>query len=313
MKLIEKLTSVEKNFSIEITPPFKNKSISPFFRTIERFIPHNPAFVSITYHPLKTSCIQTEKKSFIIKKHADHLGICAAVKYKYNVVVLPHFVCAGMNHVEVEDRLIDYAFLGIENLLVLRGDALRANEEFTPVDGGYAFANELVFQLNEMRQALYLNKIDDYPALDFCIGVAGYPEKHFQARDQQTDIDYLKRKIDSGADFIITQLCYNLEQFIDWVNLCRRTGIKVPIIPGFKPLTSMQQILTLKQVYQIKIPESIEKIINQASEKNRAWEIGIEHGANFCRRLQDFGFPFLHFYTMGNGKDIEELVKRIKE
>ena len=313
MRLIDLIKNNQKFFSIEITPPFKNKSINTLFRTIERILPYHPTFINITYHPLKTTKIKIENidKEFILKKHVDHIALCAAIKYKYEVEVVPHFVCAGLNKIEVEDTLFDFSFLGIENILVLRGDPENANEAFKPVDGGYRYAVELVTQIHAMKQALFMNKIDSHEPIDFCVGVAGYPEKHFEAVSTTEDIDNLKKKIDAGADFIITQLCYDVNKFTDWTNLCRKANINVPIIPGFKPLTTMNQIHTLKNVYNINIPSEIEKNMAMATEKNQAWEYGIQHGIDFSIQLLSAGVPGIHYFTMGNGKDIAEVVKNI--
>ena len=301
----------EKFFSIEISPPFKFKSINTIFKAIERLLPYNPSFVNITYHPLKITKIHIDDHDFVQKKHVHPLGLCAAVKYKYNVAVVPHFVCAGLNKVQVEEALFDFSFLGIENILALRGDPAAANGEFKPVDGGYKYASELVAQINAMKNSIFINKEDGYNMVDFCVGVGGYPEKHKEAANLEVDIDNLKRKIDAGADYIITQICYDTNNFEDWINKIRQKGINIPVIPGIKPLTSVTQLLTLKNTYGINIPKDLEENLFAADEEGKAWEYGIQHGIELSRWFFDKGFPGLQYFLMGNGKDIEEVVREI--
>jgi len=313
MRLIDLITQGKVFFSIEITPPFKNKSITTIFKTIERILPYKPAFINITYHPLKITKLynDTIDNDYILKKHVNPLGLCAAIKYKYNVEVVPHFVCAGMNKVIVEDTLIDFHFLGIENILALRGDPAFANETFKPVDGGYSYAYELVTQINSMRKSLFVNDIANYDAVYFCIGVAGYPEKHKEASSFDADIDSLKMKIDAGADYIITQLCYDIDNLLNWLNKIRKAGITVPVIPGLKPLISKNLLVSLRDNYSINIPSFLEKKIIGTKDSESSYKIGIEHAIEFSNRLLREGFPGIHYFTMGNGKDIEDVVKNV--
>ena len=311
MKLTELIKNESKFFSIEISPPYKFKSINSILKAVERLLPYKPAFVNITYHPLKLTKIEINGQDFIQKKHVHPLGLCAAIKYKYDIEVVPHFVCAGLNKVQVEEELFDFSFMGIENILALRGDPASANEEFKPADGGYKFANELVAQIDAMRHSIFINKVDGYDMVEFCVGVAGYPEKHKEAVSLDDDIDNLKRKVDAGADYIITQICYDTGNFEDWMNRIRSKGINIPVIPGIKPLTSLNQLLTLKNTYNINIPAELEKSVVAADEKNQAWEYGIQHGVELSKRFLDNGFYGLHYFLMGNGKDIEEVVKEI--
>lgn len=314
MKVIDLIKKERKPFfSIEITPPFKNKSILPIFKVIERLLPYQPEFINVTYHPQKISKIQIDNQEidYISQKHANQVGLCSAIKYKYNVEVVPHFVCAGLNKVQVEDALFDLAFLGIDNVLALRGDAVSVNEKFKPVDGGYNHANELVSQIKAMKKSNFLNNVDSHEAVDFCIGVAGYPEKHHEAKDIFEDITNLKRKVDAGADYIVTQICYDFEIFVDWINRCRHSGIHVPIIPGLKPLTSIKQYETLKNVFHVKIPKDLEKKILSCKNKEELWHFGIEHSKELSKQLLSAGVAGIHYFTMGSGKDVEQIVKEL--
>ncbi len=300
-------------FSIEITPPVKTKSIKPIFATIEKLLPYNPAFINVTYHPQKISTTKIDDTDFeiISQKHANQIGLCAAIKYKYDVEVVPHFVCAGFNKIQVEDALFDLMFLGIENILALRGDAKSANEAFQPVDGGYSYANELISQIKAMKKSRFVSHNNHNEPLDFCVGAAGYPEKHYEAKTIYDDITNLKRKIDCGADYIITQICYDINKFTDWINHCRHSGIHVPIIPGIKPLTSEKQIDTLKEVFHVNIPKDIEHKIKSAKNKEEKWSIGIQHSVELSKKLLDAGAAGIHYFTMGSGKDVEDVVKEV--
>jgi methylenetetrahydrofolate reductase (NADPH) len=314
MRVTDAIKKGEKFFSIEISPPYKFKSIQPIFKVVERLLPYRPAFVNVTYHPLKITKIavnHTHNPEFIEKKHVNSIALCATIMYKYDVNVVPHFVCAGLNKVQVEDALFDFSFLGIENVLALRGDPATTNEVFKPADGGYSHANELVEQINAMKRSVFMNKEDDYNVVDFCIGVAGYPEKHVDAVDLDTDIDNLKRKVDSGADYIITQICYDMGNFESWLEKVQKAGIDTPIIPGVKPLTSVSQLLTLRNVYGINVPKVLEKRLLAGQKSSQTWSIGVEHGIELSNQLLAFGVPGLHYFTMGNGKDIEEVVKSV--
>ena len=314
MKLTDVIDKGEKNFfSIEISPPFKFKSINTIFSAVDRLMPYKPSFVNITYHPLKITRITIDniKGEFIQKKHVHPLGLCATIKYKYNVDVVPHFVCAGLNKVQVEDALSDFSFLGFKNILALRGDPMAANAEFHPTDGGYKYAYQLVEQINSMKHAVFMNNVDSHAKIDFCVGVAGYPEKHAEAVSFEADVDNLKKKVDAGADYIVTQICYDMDNFETWLNNIRKAGINVPILPGIKPLTSLSQLLTLKNVYNIHIPRELEKLIVKADIDKKAYEEGIKHGIELSQKFFKMGFKGLHYFLMGNGKDIEDVVKEI--
>ncbi|MCL2063352.1 MAG: methylenetetrahydrofolate reductase [Candidatus Cloacimonetes bacterium] len=313
MKITDYIKNGKKFFSLEVSPPTKNKSITPLFKTIERFLPYKPAYISITYHPLKITQIKIDTilTNYFQKKHCHPLGICAAIKYKYNIEVMPHFVCAGMTKVQVEEALLDFSFLEFENIFALRGDPAIANEQFQPIDGGYYFANELVLQLKAMKQSLFLNLSEGFQPVDFCVGVAGYPEKHRDALDIEDDIKNLLRKVRSGADFIITQMCFDADVLIQWVKKIRSYGIDVPVIPGIKPLTSINQLETLKYEYKINIPETLEKKLRSYSDKKSVYQYGIEHCIDLSMNLLNSGFSGIHYFTMGNGNDIEDVVKKI--
>ena len=312
MKITD-IISEKKFFSIEVSPPPKNKPITTIFKIIERFLPYKPTYFSITYHPLKITQIKIDSivTEYFQKKHCHPLGLCAAIKYKYDIEVLPHFVCAGMTKVQVEEALLDFSFLGFNNILALRGDPAAANEQFQPIDGGYHFANELVLQLKAMKQSLFLNTADGFKPIDFCVGVAGYPEKHKDAESLKKDIINLKRKVDSGADFIITQMCFDADVMIDWVRMVREEGILIPIIPGIKPLTSISQLETLKYTYNINIPNSLEEKLKSFSDNLKIYQYGIDHCIDLSNQLLYSGLSGIHYFTMGSGKDIEDVVKKV--
>ena len=355
MQIIELINNKKKFFSVEVSPPSKNKNINTIFKTIERFLPYQPAYVSITHHPLKITPIlievenknlasdvndilhftdfidedgkivtelgtnkevkettkQSSKKRFYQKKHVNQLGLCAAIKYRYNVNVVPHFVCAGMNKVQIEEALLDFSFLEMENILALRGDPATANEKFKPIDGGFMYAFELVEKINAMKQAIFLNKKDGYKSIKLCVGVAGYPECHKSSSNIHEDILNLKQKVDAGADYIVTQMCFDVDVLKNWLKLIREAGINVPVIPGIKPLTSIGQLIKLKYKYEINIPQELENLITSEPDADIAYQKGIEHCINLSNELLNEGFAGIHYFTMGNGKDIEDVVKRV--
>ena len=351
MRINDIINSGKKFFSIEVSPPSKSKSIKVLFNTIDRFLPYNPAYVSITHHPLKITPINVdiskkstkpaiefcylndvvgtdgtiksvpagrveiesnvETKKLYQKKHVNPIALCAAIKYKYDIIVIPHFVCAGMNIVQVEESLLDFSFLGLEHILALRGDPATANETFKPIDGGFSYASELVTKINAMKHSVFMNKEDRYKSINLCVGIAGYPEMHKNSISQEEDIKFLKQKVDAGADFIVTQMCFDAQVFIDWIGKLREAGITIPVIPGIKPLTAINQLIKLKYEYGINIPKELEELITTASDSENAYQRGIDHCVELSKKLLDSGFPGIHYFTMGNGKDIEDVVKQV--
>lgn len=314
MKIIDFLTKNEKPFfSVEITPPLKSKSIKQIFKVLDKLIPYNLSFVNVTYHQevIERKTINGVDRKIIYQKHASTVGVCSAIKFKYGIEVVPHFICGGFNKFEIENALYDLSFLGIENILVLRGDPRKNEVKFSPKENGHQHASELVKQIKGIENHILINDFHSKTDINWCVGVAGYPEIHNEALSLETDIRWLKYKVDKGADFIVTQMFYDYDRFIDWVKKCRLAGISVPIIPGLKPLTKKKQIRRFEKNFGIKIPEKFKNRMGKAINSEEAYNIGIDFMTELSIRLIKFGSPGIHYFTMGNGNDVKNVVERI--
>lgn len=274
-----------------------------------------PPFIDVTYHREDFVYKQTEKgyyQKIAIRKRPGTVGICAAIMHKYNVEAVPHLICGGFTKEETESALIDLNFLGIQNVLLLRGDARKMDSRFIPEEGGHHYAIELVNQVRDMNEGSYLHEeTNNYTNTDFCIGVAGYPEKHFEAANFDIDLGYLKAKVDAGADYIVTQMFFNNQKFFDFVNACRKIGINIPIIPGLKPITRNTQTQILPSIFFTEIPQDLLNAVSQCKDRDAVKEVGVEWTTQQCKELIEFGVPCIHFYTMGDWRTTQKIVKEI--
>lgn len=305
MKLVDILkTSKQTLFSIEILPPLKGKSIQSIYESIDPLMEFKPAFVDVTYHReeyvyKKRPGGYLEKVS--IRKRPGTVGICAAIMNKYNVEAVPHIICGGFTKEETENALIDLHFLGIQNVLALRGDSIKTEPAFVPEPGGHTYALDLVKQINNMNKGIYLDEdMKDASPTDYCIGVAGYPEKHFECPNMELDIMFLKQKIDAGASYIVTQMFFDNKKYFQFVELCRQHDIHVPIIPGLKILTSKKQLTMLPKIFHIDIPLELSKSVMECKNDEDVKKIGIEWCISQSKELIQKHVPCLHYYTMGN-------------
>jgi len=300
-------------FSLEITPPEKGKSIQGIFDTIDMFKEFKPHFINVTYHQQRVVYIEKEGiiKKIPKRKNVGTVGICSAIKHKYGIETVPHLICGGFNKYDTEDALIDLNFLGMENLMVLRGDPQPEEKEFVPEKEGYKYTYQLVKQISDMNQGKYLEDLDNGYPTHFCIGVAGYPEKHWEAPNMEQDLLNLKNKVDQGADYVITQMCFKVNKFKEFVKRARAVGINVPIIPGIKPFTNRKQLASLPINFHISLPQDLVQEILQASSKEAARQAGIEYTIYICKELLKFGVPGIHFFSLGQGKDVHEVVQAI--
>jgi methylenetetrahydrofolate reductase (NADPH) len=302
-------------FSFEILPPLKGENIQKLFQHIDPLMEFNPPFIDVTYHReefvyKKRENGLLEKKS--IRKRPGTVGICAAIKNKYDVDTVPHIICGGFNKEETENALIDLNFLGIDNVLVLQGDAIKSERSFVPEPDGHRYASDLLQQVVRMNQGVYLDdELLNATPTDFCIGVAGYPEKHFEAPNLKTDLKYLKQKVDLGAEYIVTQMFYDNQKFFDFVKKCREAGIHVPIIPGLKPITGKGQINVLPKVFYIDLPEGLSEAVEACKDNVQAAEVGIEWAIQQAKELMAFGVPTLHFYSMGKADSVYRIAKEL--
>jgi methylenetetrahydrofolate reductase (NADPH) len=307
MKVIDHLKRASSTlFSVEILPPLKGKCIQSIWDILDPIMEFNPAFVDVTYHREEYVYKKRENgllEKFSIRKRPGTVGICSAIINKYKVDTVPHIICGGFSKEETENALIDLSFLGIDNVLLLRGDAIKSDNQFIPNATGHAYAIDLVKQVVNMNNGKYLDdELQEVAASDFCIGVAGYPEKHFEAPNLKSDLKNLKAKIDAGAEYIVTQMFFDNKKYLAFEKLCRESGITVPIIPGLKPITTKKQSVSLPKTFSIDLPEDLLDEIEKCNTDKEVREVGIEWCANQSKELVKFGVPCLHYYTMGNGE-----------
>ncbi|HUH20170.1 methylenetetrahydrofolate reductase [NAD(P)H] [Albibacterium sp.] len=315
MKITEHIKSAQGKalFSFELLPPVKGQSIKHIYDTIDPLMEFNPPFIDVTYH--REDYIYKEQPGGLLQKIAYRkrpgtVAICAAIMNRYKVDAVPHLICGGFTKEETENALIDLQFLGIDNVLVLRGDARQTENAFYPTPGGHAYASDLLEHVVDMNQGKYLHDaIDITDQSTFCIGVAGYPEKHFEAPNLETDFKYLKKKVDLGANFIVTQMFFDNRKYLEFVKRCKEYDIHVPIIPGLKPITHSRQLISLPKTFHIDIPVDLSDAVRACKSESDVKEVGIEWLIAQSKELIEIGAPVLHYYTMGNA----EPTKRIAE
>lgn len=302
-------------FSFELLPPIKGQSIQGIFNTIDPLMEFNPPFIDVTY--LREDYIYKQHPTGLLEKVAyrkrpSTVATCAAIMNRYKVDAVPHLICGGFTKEETENALIDLQFLGIDNVLVLRGDARKSDSSFIPTPGGHAFASDLLGHVVNMNNGKYLHDhMDDMEKTDFCIGVAGYPEKHFESPNLETDFRYLKHKVDMGANFIVTQMFFDNTKYKAFVDKCRENDINVPIIPGLKPITTSKQLISLPKIFHLDIPVALSEAIHACKNEKDVKEVGIEWMINQCKELISMGAPVLHFYTMGNPEPTKRIIRGV--
>jgi methylenetetrahydrofolate reductase (NADPH) len=314
LKVIEDLEKAKNPLiSFEIIPPLRGGDIKQIFNVIDDLIKYNPPFIDVTSHSAEIQYEETPEgiRKKIKRKRPGTIGLCVAIKNKYNVEAVPHLLCLGFTKEETEDALIELNYLGIENVLAVRGDEREYKKPIPHGKTSNVYTVDLVRQIINMNKGKYLEEdLLDATPTNFCIGVGGYPEKHFEAPNLKTDIKYLKDKIDAGAHYIVTQMFFNNEHFYNFVKQCREAGISVPIIPGIKILTSKKQLTSLPKDFIIDIPEELsEEILN--SDAKHTQEIGISWAYKQVEALFNFGVPAVHFYILQNSNPIQKLIKKL--
>jgi methylenetetrahydrofolate reductase (NADPH) len=316
MKVIDHINKAEETlFSFEILPPLKGKSIQSIYDGIDPLMEFKPRFINVTYH--REEFIYKDRdegllEKISIRKRPGTVGICTAIMNKYDVDAVPHLICGGFTREETENALIDLQFLGIDNVLALRGDPIKSETSFTPSKTGHAYAVELVNQIIDMNKGKYLyEEVKDVEPSGFCVGVAGYPEKHFESMNKNTDLKYLKQKVDAGAEYIVTQMFFDNEKYFDYVKRCRAAGITVPIIPGLKPITTMRHINFLPKFFHIDFPDELANELIKCKSNEEVREVGIEWAIEQSKGLVEFGAPCLHFYTMGKSSTVKRIASEI--
>lgn len=316
MKVTEVLSrSKETRFSFELLPPLKGSSIQVIYDAIDPLMEFNPLNINITYHQSEVEYRRLpggllEKR--IIRKRPGTIGIAAAIMNKYQVMVVPHLICGGFTREETEDALIDLHFLGIRNILALRGDPQKGEKYFIPEEGGHAHTVTLVEQIINMNRGIYLDEnLKNAIPTDFCVGVAGYPEKHFEAPNMETDLRHLKAKIDAGAEYIVTQMFFDNRKYFDFVERCRKAGINVPIIPGIKPINTLRDIELLPRAFHIDLPEELVREVQKCKTNQEAKEVGIEFCIAQSKELVRAGVPAIHYYTIGISDNIRKIASAV--
>ncbi len=314
MSVTEKIKNAKSTlFTFELLPPLKGHSIEKIYSSIEGLLEFEPAYINFTSHRNET--IYKEKADGTLERKVARIrpgtiALAAAVKYKYNITVVPHVLCGGFTKEETENVLIEMNFLGIHDVLALRGDPVKGTRMFIPEKEGHKNTNELVEQIANLNKGKYLeSSLENGASTSFCIGVAGYPEKHFEAPNLETDMEFLKKKVDAGASYIVTQMFFDNEKFYRFRDKCREMGIDVPVIPGIKPISALNDIRLLPQTFHIDLPQDLFKAISACKDDKEAREAGVEWATMQSRDLIKNGVPGIHFYTLGRSDNIAKIVK----
>ncbi|MET0638231.1 MAG: methylenetetrahydrofolate reductase [NAD(P)H] [Chitinophagaceae bacterium] len=316
MKVIDHIKQATGTLiSFEVLPPLKGKGIEALYKHLDPLMEFNPSFINVTYH--RSEHVYKKKadgnfEKVIIRKRPGTESICAAIMNKYDVDTVPHLICGGFSINDTEDALLNLQYLGIDNVLVLRGDAAKNETTFEPEPGGHKFASDLLRQVVNLNAGVYLE--EDLKATNkttFCIGVAGYPEKHFEAPNMKADLDYLKAKVDGGADYIVTQMFFDNEKYYAFVRACREAGINVPIIPGLKPIYNRKQLNMLPKTFHIDLPADLSTEIQKCKTDEDVELVGQEWLLMQSRDLKKNGVPVLHYYTLGKPHVVSNVVKAL--
>lgn len=317
MKVIDHIKNANGKtlFSLEILPPLKGENIRTLFDNMDPLMEFKPPFIDVTYH--REEYVYKKKENGLLEKRSTRkrpgtVGICAAIQNHYKVDTVPHIICGGFNREETENALIDLQFLGIDNVLALQGDAIKSEAKFIPEPDGHRYASELVEQIVNMNNGKFIDEeLQHATPTNFCIGVSGYPEKHFSAPNLKTDLKFLKNKVDLGAEYIVTQMFFDNKAYFEFVDKCRETGITVPIIPGIKPITAKVQANVLPTIFHIDLPEELADEIDKCKDNAAVKQLGIEWCVNQSKELMKFGVPLVHFYSMGKSDPIYKIAKQL--
>ncbi len=316
MKVIDHINKSDKTlFSFELLPPLKGEHFEHIESKISQLLEFDPAYINITYHQQEIEYETLDNgllRKRTVRKRPGTVGISAAIQFKTGIDVVPHLICGGFSKEDTENALIDLHFLGIDNLLLLRGDPPATQKYFKPEPEGNAYAVDLVKQVRNMNNGVYLDeKLANSHPSNFCIGVAGYPEKHSESPNRNIDLKYLKEKVDAGADFIVTQMFFDNRKYFRFVKTCRDIGITVPIIPGIKPISTMKQMLTLPQTFHIDLPDALVAELVKCKTNDDVYEVGIDWAIQQSKELIEFGVPALHFYTMGKADNVCRIARAV--
>lgn len=316
MKVTEHIAQAKNTLvSFEVLPPLKGKTITSLYDHLDPLMEFKPSWINVTYHRSETMFKKKADGTFEkvdVRKRPGTVGICAAIMNHYKIDAVPHLICGGFTKRETEDALIDLNFLGIDNVLVLRGDAAKNEASFEPEKDGNLFAIDLLKQVSDLNNGIYIDKdILNGGKTNFCMGVAGYPEKHFEAPNLEIDLARLKEKVDAGAEYIMTQMFFDNQKFFDFVKSCRAIGINVPIIPGLKPITTKKQLSVLPRIFHVDIPTDLSNEVLKCRTDADVEAVGTKWLIQQSKELKQFGVPVLHYYTLGKPKIIWNVVKEV--
>jgi methylenetetrahydrofolate reductase (NADPH) len=316
MKVTDHINQSNKTLvSFEILPPLKGKGIQSLYSHLDPLMEYNPSFINVTYHRSEHTFKKRADGSFekvVVRKRPGTESICASIMNKYTVDTVPHLICGGFGINETEDALINLNYLGIDNVLVLRGDAAKNESAFEPEPGGHQFAIDLLKQVKNLNDGIYIEEdLKNTMKTKFCIGVAGYPEKHFEAPNMESDLKHLKAKVDAGADYIITQMFFDNAKYFSFVNACREIGINVPIIPGLKPVYTKKQLTILPKTFHIDLPTPLSEAVQACKTDLDVEKIGQEWMIEQSKELKKAGVPVLHYYTLGRPMVVANVVKEV--
>ncbi|WP_411030224.1 methylenetetrahydrofolate reductase [NAD(P)H] [Spongiimicrobium sp. 3-5] len=316
MKVTDHITKANGKtmFSFEIIPPVKGRNIQELYNNIDPLMEFNPPFIDVTTS--REEFVYIDREGLLDKKltrmRPGTVGICASIKHKYNVDTIPHVLCGGFTKEETEYLLVDCHYLGIDNVMALRGDAMKEEKFFKPTAGGHPFALDLVKQIRDLNCGKYLHEvIETDDCADFCIGVAGYPEKHLEAPSLKSDLIRLKEKVDGGADYVVTQMFFDNKKYFEFVDAAREIGITVPIIPGIKPIAVKRHLQILPQVFKIDLPQDLIDAVDNCKDNKAVRQVGIEWAIQQSVELKKAGVPLLHYYSMGKSDNVKAIAKAI--
>ncbi len=299
-------------FTFELLPPLKGHSLERIYKAIDRLIEFEPAYINFTSH--RNEVIYKDRPDGLlekrtIRKRPGTIALAAAVRYKYNITVVPHILVGGFTKQETENALIEMNFLGIDDVLVLRGDPPRGSRMFMPERGGHRYASDLVKQIVNMNKGKYIDEVEETTPTRFCIGVGGYPEKHIESPNMSFELEMLKKKVEAGADYIVTQMFFDNSKFFSFVDSCRAAGIKVPIIPGIKPIVSLNDMRVLPQTFNIDLPDELTHELLKCKTNEEAWQVGVDWTTMQSKELLAHKVPGIHYYTLGASDNICRIVK----
>lgn len=302
-------------FSLEILPPLKGQHIQTIFDNIDPLMEFKPPFIDVTYHREEYVYKERENgllKKQVVKKRPGTVGICAAIQNKYKVDAIPHILCGGFTKEDTENFLIDLDFLGIENVMALRGDAVKSETYFKAEKEGHCFANDLVLQIEDLNKGIYLDDslINSCPT-NFCVGAAAYPEKHMEAPSMDSDLYFLKEKIENGATYLVTQMFFDNQKYFDFVEKCRNEGITVPIIPGLKPISTKKQLNIIPHRFHLDLPDDLVREVVKCKDNAQVRKVGVEWCIQQSKELKKAGIPVLHYYSMGKSENVRQVAEAV--